>query len=998
MSASRGRALLQAAAVARLRRAASLRPLGAPNSLLRRHKSSLPAAVQAHLQHDHHLEPATLGNVLEVADWAKNAYVMEPRTTLENTAFSPLLEPSEAALDDADVLVNRVHIADEDVDKWLANFEIPAEELAKCQTDADVRALRRLYARQLRLECSIYEMAVRKREASLMNVNRLGLTSNTNAAKSLILNWMVPATEFIEAEQRKLRESKHSLDSNTYGPAFLMLKPDVLAATGINVMLNQCLMETRGTKFIKLALAMGKAVQEEIIDQKEKRGDNYLISLRKKLKSDFLMKKVSEYHDDLGLWDKRVNLKVGAALIDCIQRSCFVPEGLLIKESGSHAVASLSPTPAFAHDYVFERNRRAGVIKVDKLILNTVLNTKPSANVLPWTARYLPMLVPPKKWEGVANGGYLRLHTKIMRQRDSAWQMDCVKRGEMDELLKSLNLLSEVPWVVNKEVLDVVLKIWESGGGFGDLPQRWNLETPEWKEEYENDKAMKAQYDKMVRKIQQRNQELHSLRCDTLYKLQVAEEFKDEEAIYFPYNMDFRGRVYPIPPNLNHLGSDLSRSLLVFRDRKPLGKSGLRWLKIHLANVFGVDKCSFDERVAFTEANLDKVFASARDPLGDGENCGWWKDADYPFLALGVCFELKRALESPNPEEYMSNVPVHQDGSCNGLQHYAALGRDLSGGQQVNLVPAPRPSDVYTGVATQVMRKVEQDAAIELPEYIPPMEDVVETDSAEERARKAEIRELWNKKRRKTHAQFLLGTISRKVVKQTVMTSVYGVTYIGARKQIMARLEEVFLEKGQLMDSKLEDQIYHASCYAAEVTMESMGDLFTSARAIMEWLADCASKVAQNGQAMSWITPLGLPVVQPYRKNGTQQVRTKVQHVLLVLSEQLPVSNGRQKSAFPPNFVHSLDSTHMLMTARRVLEEDKIAFAAVHDSYWTHASTVEVMNQRLREEFVNLYEQPLLENLADELRLRFPNTKFKDLPKTGDLDLKVVLNSPYFFN
>jgi DNA-directed RNA polymerase len=501
--------------------------------------------------------------------------------------------------------------------------------------------------------------------------------------------------------------------------------------------------------------------------------------------------------------------------------------------------------------------------------------------------------------------------------------------------------------------------------------------------------------------IQQHNNELHSLRCDTLYKLQVAEEFKDEKELYYPYNMDFRGRVYPIPPNLNHLGSDLSRSLLIFRDRKPIGEHGLRWMKIHLANVFGVDKCSFDDRVAFADAHIDKIKASARDPLGKTDpNSAWWKDADYPFLALGVCFELANALECPNPAEYESNIPIHQDGSCNGLQHYAALGRDRSGGEQVNLVPGSRPSDVYTGVATQVMQKVQRDAELDTPDddELPPFEQINENDTPAEKARKMVVRDVYSRRRRKKLARFLLGTITRKVVKQTVMTSVYGVTYIGARKQISARLEEVFLTGGHLMDAELEDQIYHASCYAAELTMESMGDLFTSARSIMAWLADCASKVANNGQAMSWITPLGLPVVQPYRRTSSQQVRTKVQHVLMVLTEHLPVSTGRQKSAFPPNFVHSLDSTHMLMTAMRCLEEDNIAFAAVHDSYWTHACSVDIMNQRLREEFVHLYEQPLLDELLLQLRLRFPKTQFNDVPKLGDLDLKVVLDSPYFFN
>ena len=40
-----------------------------------------------------------------------------------------------------------------------------------------------------------------------------------------------------------------------------------------------------------------------------------------------------------------------------------------------------------------------------------------------------------------------------------------------------------------------------------------------------------------------------------------------------------------------------------------------------------------------------------------------------------------------------------QDGSCNGLQHYAALGRDFNGGKAVNLVPGPVPADVYTEIA-----------------------------------------------------------------------------------------------------------------------------------------------------------------------------------------------------------------------------------------------------------------------------------------------------------
>jgi len=43
--------------------------------------------------------------------------------------------------------------------------------------------------------------------------------------------------------------------------------------------------------------------------------------------------------------------------------------------------------------------------------------------------------------------------------------------------------------------------------------------------------------------------------------------------------------------------------------------------------------------------------------------------------------------------------------------------------------------------------------------------------------------------------------------------------------------------------------------------------------------------------------------------------------------------------------------------------KEGITFAAVHDSYWTHAGNVERMNEILRNQFVKLHSQPLLENL-----------------------------------
>ena len=129
-------------------------------------------------------------------------------------------------------------------------------------------------------------------------------------------------------------------------------------------------------------------------------------------------------------------------------------------------------------------------------------------------------------------------------------------------------------------------------------------------------------------------------------------------------------------------------------------------------------------------------------------------------------FELSAAMKLANPEEYVCHLHVHVDGSCNGMQHYAAFGRDENGGRQVNLADSERPGDVYTAILKLVLIDIENERDPQLLEV----------------------------------AESLKGKVNRKTIKQTVMTSVYGVTFIGAREQIQRQLKEkkVFETNGEL--------------------------------------------------------------------------------------------------------------------------------------------------------------------------------------------------------
>lgn len=268
-------------------------------------------------------------------------------------------------------------------------------------------------------------------------------------------------------------------------------------------------------------------------------------------------------------------------------------------------------------------------------------------------------------------------------------------------------------------------------------------------------------------------------------KFWVAEKFTDEDKIYYPYSLDFRGRAYPVPQHLNHLRSDFCRGVLCFASAQPLGERGLHWLKVHLSNLFGNNKISFAEREQWIEEHMEDVLDSARSPL-DGKQ--WWTQAEDPFQALATCFEISNALASGDPTTYMCRLPVHQDGSCNGLQHYAALGKDAPGAAAVNLVPSDFPQDVYSKVLEIVLRKISEDMSISEDEANPDL------------------------RKRAKNATVVSGIVNRKVIKQTVMTSVYGVTRIGASLQVQARLEERMLtDPSTISNPEVEKEIFDAA-------------------------------------------------------------------------------------------------------------------------------------------------------------------------------------------
>jgi DNA-directed RNA polymerase len=868
------------------------------------------------------------------------------------------------------------------------------------------------YMRQIRMEQDSLEAATERWKAEDTKLQQIGIHGvlHSKPIQALMWNWYSAMVPKLEAEIKRVKEvlahpSTDNVrdDRHRYGTYIESLSPKKLAAMSISSLLGSVAASQRvqgqgaNLKLTVLALKLGNGVEElYTADVKERRKD-WIRKARKQTRQDLLTKLTKEkatvsndghpgltadlasdafQHKD---FPSQVKARLGIVLLDYIMQSSMIT---LTREDPKTGKQLSSTQSAFHYQSNFVHGKKVVFVvphtEVVKKLRNEPVDHIPSAK--------LPMLVEPKPWTGFEEGGYYTLKEPVIRVKgldasQSAYAISAIENGDMKQVLAGLDTLGKVPWKINRDVFNVMLSCWNAGENVGGLvPDEPDLRRPA-EPPADAPTMERVQYFKLLKHYENTKQGLHSQKCFQNFQLEVARAFANEEKIYYPHSIDFRGRAYPIPPLLNHIGADLSRGLLLFANGKELGNVGLQWLKVHLANLYGYDKASLKDREQFAMDNIEHIYDSANNPL-DGNR--WWTKAEDPWQCLACCIELKNALSSPDPTRYVSHLPVHQDGTCNGLQHYAALGGDSAGASQVNLEPSDKPQDIYTGVAEMVREMVAEDA-----------------------------------KKGEQYGLFMDGKITRSVVKRTVMTNVYGVTFTGAKLQVLDELKSIF------PNFEPQGKVYDLSALAAYVARKiflALGRIFNGAQEIQSWLGECGDRITSSLSAeqvqrikerfegkpvgydskynkskklserlqkkieqnmdtfktsIIWTTPLKMPVVQPYRKDSNKVIKTGHHQVTVASSARGDEVNKRkQLQAFPPNFIHSLDATHMILSALKCAELG-IDFAAVHDSFWTHAADIPNLNVVLRDAFVRMHSEDIIGRLHAEFHARYAGAMYR---------------------
>jgi DNA-directed RNA polymerase len=309
---------------------------------------------------------------------------------------------------------------------------------------------------------------------------------------------------------------------------------------------------------------------------------------------------------------------------------------------------------------------------------------------------------------------------------------------------------------------------------------------------------------------------------------------------WFAYQMDYRGRVYPTSSYFNMQQGSTVKSMLEFGEGKYLTPDGVHWLKIHIANVYGLDKQPYSERVSWVDEHYDMILLIADDPLSMMSELSI---VDKPFEFIAACMAYKAHLEGDKV-----HLPIQLDATCSGIQFYSGLLRDEEGARSVNVIGIKR-EDIYqrvADVAEEKLLKGEYDPILTYKDSLN-KEHTILTDKT---------------------ATSIRGYISRKMVKQPTMTVPYSVTMRGMSDQNWATMDDMTLNGKKFWDG----QSWVINKLWTMLTYESIYEIVAGARAGQTYLRDIVKGMDKPAR---WTTPIyGFPVIQRVPKITEHRVRT----------------------------------------------------------------------------------------------------------------------------
>ena len=817
-------------------------------------------------------------------------------------------------------------------------------------------------ADEVALEREMADLGIERYRASARDLGTAGLVASTAPGRYLLRESMSRMVGALEAWRKEGREPARAYE------LLGLLDLKVSSFVAGSVILD--LAATQPT-LTRLALSVGARIEDEVAFRATSRSDPELWTrLRRCFSRVSVGRRRKSIRDRIGpvdRWDRLERLRVGLVLVEAAMAAGLVEE-VRTTDMG--------------------RKARVSVTIPDKVLRWMERSHDAHATMRPF---YLPMVDVPLPWQGIEGGGY---RTSMLAKRplvraSGAHQARALAEVPMPEVYGAVNRLQDCRWEVNEDVAQVLDCLWDSGSVSAGLPVREDIPMPVYGEKRVSraDRLAglipEAEKRWMVEcgKLRSRNAAERAERIRVSRTRFVAEKMR-ERPFYFPHYLDFRGRAYPLPNFLSPQGDDLARGLLRFHEARILdrGSPAEEWFRVHGANCWGEDKVPIADRVAWVDEHADQITAVYEDPLA----CDWWAGADRPWEFLAWAMECGELL---NTGRVLTRVPVHLDGTNNGLQIFSLLMRDEGMARATNCLPGDRPQDLYRDVADDATLALAAVAAAgcgrcDLSHRPAPGQEATTCRGC--------IAAGW--------LRWLPGgRIPRDCAKRPVMTLPYGATLYACQRYVTFWFIDQLESGGRTSPFSREDYCWRECALLAGIIWDSIEGRLGPAVRCMEWLRECADRLFDRGDTIRWTAPSGFPVEQRYTSYRSTSIRT-------VLGDKIrwtrlrrdggTLSRRRQMNGIAPNYVHSLDAAVLAGVGHRWTG----ALTTVHDSYGCHADRADRLVALIRGQYAEMFSRDLLGDLKRELELSSPGLSLPEAPERGTLDVTAVLGARYLFS
>jgi DNA-directed RNA polymerase len=734
-------------------------------------------------------------------------------------------------------------------------------------------------------------------------------------------------------------------------------------------------------------------------------GHRVMVAAEKSVSENDENNKTLPEEDKLGRWEPWPNdarLAIGINLIDILEKSVFY-----------------QGAPVFYRGMRIHGVKTTYYLETSDTICEWIEAFKEHVSQL--APAYGPCVIPPRDWKSPFNGGF---HTEQVasRIRLVKGRREHVRKlsvRQMPKVYKAVNALQRTEWQVNTDVLQVADDVVRLNLGYGmpsfqplidgknkpanPIPVEFqHLRGRELKEMvdpelWETFVQWKAECSRLYTAETKRG----SKSAAVVRMLGQARKYSHFDSIHFVYALDSRSRVYAQSSTLSPQSNDLGKALLRFTEKRALtGAHALKWFLVVGANLWGWDKKTFGVRVqnAMSSEFQDMCRDIAADPLTFKQ----WVGADEPYQFLAWAMEYARYLDLLDEGEqhtFTTQLPVHMDGSCSGIQHYSAMLKDPVGAAAVNLKPSEEQQDIYGRVAQVVIGKAAAHAQASDADMFTSGKLVLNGEALRTMAASWEA----------------IG-ITRGLTKKPVMTLPYGSTRGTCREAVEDYLVSLEEEEAKLAISEgrkanlvhpfgqNEGQIPEnmALNYMTALIWPSISEVVKAPVVAMRMIRQIARYASKLNQGLEYPLPTGFILEQKIMATDMLRLRTVLSgNIMMSTSMQIDtdiVDEAAMMGAAAPNFVHGHDASHLILSVCAMVDEGIKSIAVIHDSFGTHADNTDTLRNCLKGQMIEMYEHTnALEQLLAVHEGRWLVDTGIKVPEQGDFDVREIMNSDYVF-